>query len=299
MIKVKIQAGLGNQMFQYALARAIKERIGKEIVLDLSFYSLGGVAKGDTPRGYGMNKFNIDTDIKLDYSSTPKNKSIFEKIKRRFLNESAFVFYKKYLNPIDNSYLIGYWQSEKYFKDIENIIKKEFTLIDKIENRDKDNLSKIILNRINNSKNSISIGIRRGDYVSDKKMRAHHGLISIEYFIQSIYTIMDRLKVKENELNIFLSSDNITWCKENFKELELKGFNIFYIPENIEPSDHIYIISKCEHNIISNSSFFWWGAWLNENREKIVVAPKHWMRAKIDTKDICPTSWIRLENRFY
>lgn len=298
MIKVKIQAGLGNQMFQYALARYLQEKTRQEIILDLSYYSLGGVKRGDTPRGYELDKFNINESFKKDFSPTPFKATFFGKILRRFKNESAFVFYKKFLNPKDGNYLIGFWQSEKYFKDIENIIKKEFTLKNKIEEREDSDLAKQFLNQILFSKNSISVNVRRGDYASNPKIRNHHGLLGVEYFIDAVKYIVNEKKLLKEETNIFIFSDDIGWCKENLNALEDFG-RIVFIPSEIPVTDSLYLISRCEHNVIANSSFSWWGAWLNNNLGRIVVAPKKWMRAKINTKDICPEDWIRLENRFY
>lgn len=299
MIKIKIQGGLGNQLFQYALARALKEKNrNKEIILDLSYYLPGGVAKRDTPRGYELDKYNIYKNIKIDYGKTPKKYIILEKLLRRTKKESAFIFYKKYLNPKENSCLIGFWQSEKYFKDIEEIVRKEFTLKNRIEDREDGDLAKKNLYKILNSNNSICVNVRRGDYVTNSMIRMHHGLISKEYFIKGVEYIFERLKSKAKDLTIFVVSDDIYWCKENLKDLEDFG-KVIFMPKEISATDTLYLISKCSHNVIANSSFCWWGAWLNENKDKIVIAPKYWMRKKMNTKDIIPESWIKLENKFY
>ncbi len=298
MIKVKIQAGLGNQMFQYALARTIKYRTNKEVALDLSFYAKGGVVSGDTPRGFELDKFNIDKNIKFDYTPTPKKTSILEKIKRRLLNESSYVFYKKYLYLKDGSYLIGFWQSEKYFKDYENIIRKEFTLKDRIEDRGENDLAKKFLKDIENSPISISVNVRRGDYVNNQKTRAYHGLVEKDYFFQGVRYVIDKLEADKEKVNIFIFSDDTGWCKDNLNNLAELG-KLIFVPQEISATDSLYLMSKCQNNIIVNSSFAWWGAWLNENPKKIVVAPKYWMRAKLNTKDIVPETWIELENRFY
>ena len=298
MIKIKIQAGLGNQLFQYALARAIKEKTKKEVLLDLSFYTPNGVAKGDIVRGYELDKFNIDKNIKSSYKSTPKIQIILEKIIRRVLNLSSYVFYKRYLNPLDHSYIIGFRQSEKYFKDIEEIIKKEFTLKNKIEDRDDQDISKNILKQIQDSKYSISVNIRRGDYVNNPTTRNHHGLISKDYFIRGVEYINKNLNLERENTNIFIFSDDISWCEANLLELKDYG-DIVFVSQNLEPVDSLYLISSCKSNVIANSSFSWWGAWLNTNSEKIIIAPKNWMKAYIDTKDLCPNEWIRLENKFY
>ncbi|MEA4910592.1 O-antigen biosynthesis glycosyltransferase WbnK [bioreactor metagenome] len=298
MIKVKIQAGLGNQMFQYALARYLQEKTRQEIILDLSYYSLGGVKRGDTPRGYELDKFNINESFKKDFSPTPFKATFFGKILRRFKNESAFVFYKKFLNPKDGNYLIGFWQSEKYFKDIEYIIRKEFTLKNRIEIREDSDLAKQFLNQILFSKNSISVNVRRGDYANNPKIRNHHGLLSIEYFIEAVKYVVKEKKLLKEGVKIFIFSDDVEWCRENLDSLKDFG-ELVFVSKDIIATDSLYLISKCKYNVIANSSFSWWAAWLNNNPSKIVIAPKKWMRTKVDTKDVCPHDWIRLENRFY
>lgn len=297
MITIKIQAGLGNQMFQYALGRRIIEKTGKNIRFELSYYA-NNLAKGDTVRELGIDKFNIMSDIERDYKATPLFFVYKEKILRKIFNTNAFTFYKKYLDPNKNSYLIGFWQSEKYFKDIENIIKKEFTLKDKIEERGENDIAKAYLEKINNSKVSISVNIRRGDYADNIKVRNYHGLIEKEYFINGVKYIKERLNIEKDVINIFIFSDDIEWCKENLNDLEYYG-NLFFSSKEISATDTLYLISKCHHNVIANSSFSWWGAWLNQNENKIVVAPKYWVKVKIDTKDVVPEEWIELENRFY
>jgi hypothetical protein len=297
MIKIKIQAGLGNQMFQYALARSIKERTKKKVVLDLSFYN-NGVAKGDTIRGYDLDKFNISEDFNISYKATPKIQILLEKIIRRIFKLSSFVFYDFYKRPIDGSYLIGFWQSEKYFKDIENIIRKEFTLKNPTESRNDSDLTKEILNKILDSKYSISINVRRGDYANNPKIRNYHGLLSKDYFLDGIKFIKDKLSLNKEDLDIFVFSDDIDWCQSNLLELEQFG-KIVFVPSSLHPADSIYLISLCKSNVIANSSFSWWGAWLNNNKEKIIVAPKYWMKGNVNTKDVVPEDWIRLESRFY
>ena len=233
---------------------------------------------------------------KLDRMEIPEEEK--EKIIRKITRESSYVFYKKYLNPKRDGYFIGFWQSEKYFKNIEEIIRKEFTLKNKIEDRNETDEAKIFLDKIKESKNSISINIRRGDYVENIKTRMYHGLISKDYFINGVRYIVNKLNLKKDENNIFVFSDDIEWCKNNLLDLKKEG-ELVFVSENLNPTDSLYLISKCQHNVIANSSFSWWGAWLNQNKDKIIIAPKNWMRSNIDTKDICPEEWIRLENRFY
>ena len=300
MITIKIQGGPGNQMFQYALAKAVKLKTEKEITLDLSYYSSGGVAKGDIKRGFILEDFNIDLekDFRLSYKPTPKSVLFLEKITRRLFRESSLGFYKKYLNPKDGSYLIGFWQNEKYFKDISSIIRNDFNLKYKIEDQ-KNTESKKYLDLINGSVNSVSIYVRREDYLLNKNTNKEHGLLGIDYYRDAYIRLVKEINDVKANVFIFASSDSdIEWCKNNFDFIS-KDSNVYFVPFDIKAVEYIYLISKCKHNIVSNSTFTWWGAWLNSNPNKVIIAPKRWMRSGMDRVDVCPTEWIRLENRFY
>ena len=177
--------------------------------------------------------------------------------------------------PFDNDVIIdGFFQSEKYFvhnrKEILDFIKPTQEIIDIINEKYGD---------IVNGK-STSIHVRRGDYVNHPN---HHPVQSIEYYNNAI----DSLKDKTDNLVVF--SDDIEWCKIN-----LKTDGIIYI-DNEKDYIELYLMSLCDNNIISNSSFSWWGAWLNENKNKIVIGPNKWFGAAInhDTSDIIPESWIK------
>lgn len=300
MITVKIQAGPGNQMFQYALAKAIKLKAGKDITLDLSFYSKDGVVKGDTPRGLVLNDFNTDLekDFNISYESTPKKVIFLEKITRRLFGESSLGFYKKYLNVKDGEYLIGFWQNEKYFKDIADVIRRDFTLKNKIEDQDNTE-SKKYLDLINSNPESVSIYVRREDYLSNKYANKEHGLLGLDYYRDAFARLMKEVQNRGLIVFVFVSShEDINWCKDNFTFIP-KEYEVHYVPFDISAAEYIYLISKCKYNIISNSTFTWWGAWLNNNPGKLVIAPKRWMRGSMNREDVCPPEWIRLENRFY
>jgi len=301
MIKIKIQAGPGNQMFQYALAKAVKLNTNKDITLDLSFYNKNGVAKIDTPRGFMLNDFNIDLekDFNISYKPTPKKVLFLEKITRRLFRESSLGFYKKYMNVKDGSYLIGFWNNEKYFKDISNIIRKDFVLKNKIEDQ-KDTESKKYLDLINSNPESVSIYVRREDYLSNEYANKEHGLLGIDYYRDAFDRLIKEIQ-NRRELVVFVfasSREDIKWCKDNFDFIP-EGYKVYFVPFDIKAAEYIYLISKCKYNIISNSTFTWWGAWLNNNTDKIVIAPKRWMRSSMDREDVCPSEWIRLENKFY
>lgn len=286
MVIVKIIGGLGNQMFQYAYAKALEQK-GHEVKIDISAfetYKLHG--------GYQLDKYNIDLDssIKDENDKFYKN-TFFYKVLRRFgmdfsrrIKEKSLLFDKKLLEIDDNSYLDGYFQCEKYFKDIREIILKQFTI-----NQDISNYTKEIKNKIQNSQNSCSLHIRRGDFVNSTNINIH-GTCDIEYYKKAI----QYLEEKVENINYFIFSDDIEWVKEN-----LAIQNAIYIDskEKRIPHEDIYLMSLCKNNIIANSSFSWWGAWINRNENKIVIAPKRWFaddKLENQSKDIVCESWVKI-----
>lgn len=286
MVIVKIIGGLGNQMFQYAYAKALEQK-GHEVKIDISAfetYKLHG--------GYQLDKYNIDLDssIKDENDKFYKNNlcsKVLRKIGLNFskrIKEKSLLFDKKLLEIDDNSYLDGYFQCEKYFKDIREIILKQFTI-----NQDISNYTKEIKNKIQNSQNSCSLHIRRGDFVNSTNINIH-GACDIEYYKKAI----QYLEEKVENINYFIFSDDIEWVKEN-----LAIQNAIYIDskEKRIPHEDIYLMSLCKNNIIANSSFSWWGAWINRNENKIVIAPKRWFaddKLESQSKDIVCESWVKI-----
>jgi len=258
---VKILGGLGNQMFQYAYGRNL-ELSGKKVVFDTSFFIKNKNSK-DTARNFKLDKFNIATSV--DFS--PKRhliSDIWIKIKRR-LGLNADV----------------YFQSEKYFINISDNIRQEFTLKKELSVKAKE-----ILQKINNS-NSISLHVRHGDYVLDKKTNMFHGTCDLDYYGKA----MSLIKEKVDSPVFFVFSDDIAWAKDNLKGSEF----VFVSCPEIEDVEELVLMSKCKHNIIANSSFSWWGAWLNSNSDKIIIAPQKWFNDKKANKNqILPEKWIRI-----
>ena len=190
-----------------------------------------------------------------------------------------------------NVYLEGYWQSEKYFKEIEYIIRKDLIIKPNLKGRNKDIAKKIV------SENSISLHIRRGNYVANPEIFKVHGTCEQEYYYEAIDYITENVK----EPYFYIFSDEIEWAKDNFKIEYAHTFvdiNIGFDGENYQDEknyEDLRLMSLCKHNIIANSSFSWWGAWLNQNPEKIVIAPKKWFNDEsLDTSDLIPNSWIRI-----
>ena len=289
MVIVKLIGGLGNQMFEYALGRALAKRNNTEMKLDVS-----GFKDDPNKRIYSLGFFNT-----IQNFATPPEIAEFKKYdwkkgkfwfwynrlfadSTKYVREKGFNFEEKILILKSPLYLEGFWQTEKYFEEIKNIIKKEFTLKNSLSNQ-----SKLFEERINGTE-SISLHVRRGDYVSDKHTNEWHGSCSLKYYNQAIKIISEKVK----NPNFFIFSDDPDWIKENI----IPPFPTIYLPGNTEhPEEDMHLMSRCKHNIVANSSFSWWGAWLNKNENKIVIAPKQWFNTpKIDTRDILPESWIKI-----
>jgi hypothetical protein len=141
---------------------------------------------------------------------------------------------------------------------------------------------------INKEKNSVSLHVRRGDYVSNPDANKYHGTKGLDYYIAALA----RVNKSQKDSTVFVFSDDIAWCKKNLK---LKAKKVVWVDGKNSPIEDIYLMSLCKSNIIANSTFSWWGAWLNSNPKKIVVAPKVWFSdSNIDTSDLIPADWTRL-----
>lgn len=269
---IKIQGGLGNQMFQYAYGRNL-ELLGKKVVFDISFFNHSNPFN-KTRRNFGLNIFNIKT--KCEFSR--KERTLLFLI-RKILSSLKLVS-------------DGFYQSEKYFEKITKEIREEFVIKVPLTENTK-NWIKII----EENENSVSLHIRRGDYASNKKTNSFHGICEIEYYKKALKMISGM--ANDKNISVFVFSDDVKWTKEIFES------DIFFISNNVKINlvsdsvlpdyEEIYLMSKCKNNIISNSTFSWWGAWLNKNPNKIIIAPKQWLKSKTcDQLEILPKNWIQI-----
>ncbi|MBI5325182.1 MAG: alpha-1,2-fucosyltransferase [Ignavibacteriae bacterium] len=279
-------------MFQYAAGKALAEHnktILKLDIIDFHFYE---------DRWFSLNHFNISSDIASDEEISGfigKNKSknlmilkerfgrVLPLKRRKIYYEPHFHFDERFFNLPASIYINGYWQSEKYFNKIISVLRKEFTYREPIEKINKEIADKI------QSCNSISIHIRRGDYISNKLTYLTHGVCGIEYYVNAINIISKKVE----KPNFFVFSDEPEWAVENLKT----NYPINIINHNSQQNDFedMRLLSLCKHHIIANSTFSWWGAWLSGNENKIVIAPKKWFNEyKADTKDIYPDKWTIL-----
>ena len=287
---VNINSGLGNQMFQFAFYLSLKDMYKNEDVkLDVSWFNAE-----DFHNGFELDRiFNLD----LDYASKRDVSELswfgygfFSRLKRRFLyrkkseiveSKEQYFKYKPelYGNEDLNLYYLGYWQSYKYFESKTECLKTVFTFPEFTENKNLE-LNSFIKN---DSNRTVSIHVRLGDYLNDKSLG---GICTLDYYKKAISEIEKEIK---DPVYIIFSND-IEWCKENFKLAQVK-----FVDWNFDELSFrdMQLMSLCDHNIIANSSFSWWGAFLNSNLEKIVIGPKVWTRATED-RDLIPVEWRRV-----
>lgn len=284
-VTVRVLGGLGNQMFQYATARAIAERSGAEVLLDLRGFD-----------SYQLRKPALDRwRIKAQVATAHDLKRFSERglwwsrrlaplgIASRCYNEAKLSFDPALLRRQPPQYLSGYFQSEKYFADIRAVLLNEFVPVRSLS-ADNQRLA-----REATATNSIAIHVRRGDYVSDARNVGMHGICEIAYYDKAI----ELLRAQTGPATYFVFSDDMGWTRRN---LNLPG-PVFHVEGNQDdPEVDIHLMSLCRHNVCANSSFSWWGAWLNRHPSKLVVAPTRWFASnKLDASDLVPSDWIRLD----
>jgi len=294
MIIVKLMGGLGNQMFQYALGRSLSRKLGVEFKMDKSFYD--HQPPGVTPRVYELGVYkiveNFASQNEVDTMLKTKKLGLFLRLLRKlklyktksdYIIEPSNDFYSQIFNVPDNKYLEGYFQSYKYFDSIRDLIIKDFTLKDSPIGKNLECLNKIL------SVNAVSAHIRRGDYVTDKKTNAYHGTCGPDYYAKALETI----KQKVSNPYFFVFSDDIEWVKQNMNF----GDQVTYVDWNGPDAgqEDLRLMAACQHFIIANSSFSWWGAYLATNPNKIVIAPQKWFTdpAKVP-QDLIPPNWLRI-----
>lgn len=292
MIIVRLIGGLGNQMFQYAFGKALALKYNTILKFDtLSLLDRSNTLY--THRDYELDVFDIEKNVasSLHINKFKNSTSVIAKIltnlspklSYKTINEEGFVFDSNDLKEKTNLYLNGYWQSEKYFIEYEAQIRKSF-FFKKEASLD----NKQILKQIKETA-SVSVHFRRGDYVSLESAKEVHGVCSFDYY----YRAIEMIASKEKNPFFYIFSDEPEWVKENFK----LNFPSLIIAHNSGKKSYedLRLMSACKHNIIANSSFSWWGAWLNENNKKIVIAPRLWfLNRTVNTEDLIPVKWIRI-----
>lgn len=283
MIISKVISGLGNQLFQYALGRQISIEKNTPLKLDTTFFNSQDL------RSYKLNNYNINADIAsseeinyflykyntnmLSSRVLRKTEKLLPRTKRKLFKEEVPWQYEPELFKVSsNIYIDGYWQHYKYFENIDPLIFKELTIKSPYTDFVQSTIQHIIGNE-----NSVSIHIRRGDYITDKQANNLMGVLPLNYY----YSAIDIIKQRILNPTFYIFSDDLEWVKNN---LSISS-PCRYIDGGKDYFD-LDLMSKCKHNIIANSSFSWWGAFLNKNINKIVIAPKQWVLPESINKNI-------------
>jgi hypothetical protein len=266
-------------MFQYAAARALAECNNMNVVLDLSWFNQEFDTTTTTPRHYELACFRLGATTEKYRSTTLQNLRL-RRVKK--YTEPHFHYDPNYTKLPKSTVLSGYFQSEKYFSDIRGVLLEDFSWAKEPKGKNKDNLK-----QIKNDPSSVSVHVRRGDYVSNENAAKFHGLTGVDYYKAAVKEMTKHVK----NPNLYVFSDDPDWCKKNIKFTQ----QTIYVSHNTDGSEDMRLMKACRHNIIANSSFSWWGAWLNENSNKIVIAPNQWFsHSESNTKDIIPGSWHKL-----
>jgi len=302
MIVIKIQAGLGNQLFQYATARALSLKLNTELKVDITFYN-----EAKNRNAYRLDKFNLPISVANETEiQSIKNRTnipfLFKVLKSFGIKVSPY--YKKTHifdgtinsmrilsnNTFHNYYLDGWFGNEKYFIEFSDIIKSDI-----LSNLELKISNQSLIKNIKEN-NSVAVHIRRGDYLTNN----YFHVLPKEYYIKAINVISRKIK---NPVFYFFSNDP-DWVKKEFSNIT----NAKFIEHNsVADTDFstngdiadLVLIKECRHQIIANSTFSWWGAWLNQNPTKIVIAPKKWFdnlqaQKEYESSDFIPKEWIKI-----
>jgi hypothetical protein len=285
-IIVNLKGGLGNQMFQYAAGRALALRNGSELKVNVFGLEKANLV-GDIYRPYSLSHFDVKAAIATEedmrrianpYGLVSK---VLRYIKAKFIYNFYIHFVPSIVKKKGDIYLDGFFQSEKYFMDHAASVREDLRPTE---------LSDEARRWIEHAKNtvSVSIHIRRKDYIGHKTLG---DICTKEYYSRAV----KEMRTHEPKATFFVFSDDVEWVKEN---LDLPASREFVSSKDLKDYEELAIMSSCRHNIIANSSFSWWAAWLNPNPEKIVMAPALWARGKEgkkQTRDIIPGAWTRID----
>lgn len=297
---VKLKAGLGNQMFQYAFARLLEIGYGiDDVRIDISYFDNPGMRKY-LDNGIELLNVHYKVASKDDLKTirVPYNNNTPHHLQHRLVAASQALLNKNYyfektrqyqdVNSIlKYSYFDGYWQSWRYLDPIKEIVRKEFTPRNKLSSQSQE-----YINRYRTCE-SVFVGVRRGDYLANNKEAKHYGAPSIEYYERAIKLANERL----GNPTFIIFSDDIEWVKQTLdftrggidtNKIEYRTSEKIY--DNFE---EMYVMSSCKHAIVSNSTFNFWGAWLEDNQNKLVIAPKDWFKDGSPI-DIFPPRWIQI-----
>lgn len=288
MIVVRLMGGLGNQMFQYAIGRRLSIARDAPLVLDLDWYHRS--SGSSTPRSFELHRYPTAARVattmeRLSFrarASRIGHRHPWLQLGWKFYREATFDHDPSVLHLSGNVHLDGYWQSPLYFENIADVLRADLTPTARLSSRDVE-----IANQISQS-NSVSVHVRRGDYVNNPSATAHHGTCTPEYYQRALALI----GATHMEPHLFVFSDDTEWSRI---ALSLPG-RVTFVDHNGPDAafQDLRLMSMCTHHVIANSSFSWWGAWLNPSPQQMVIAPSSWFADGRATPSLLPPNWKRI-----
>lgn len=290
-VTVRLQGGMGNQMFQYAAGRCVAARLQAPLILDLAWFHAVRNAPGVTPRSYALDAFGIQAELQQRSGWLTSAPHLVQRLARpvlhRLVREQV---YRETPNAFDPGFrqlrspvtLDGYFQSELYFAPIAEEIRASFRRRGPISAESADLLSQI------EQDTSVAVHIRRGDYVTNAAAAEFHGLCDIDYYRAGLRYLASEL----GAFRVFVFTDDPAWALENLDF----GVETLVLPGPGSRPDHedLWLMAACHSFVIANSSFSWWGAWLGEHEDKRVVAPQRWfLDPSRGTSELLPGGWVQ------
>ena len=298
MIIVRLTGGLGNQMFQYAFGRNLAIRNSTELKLDTSLLAGNKKTVVQSQPVYSLDMFNISADFATEEEVVRLNGSpgrhIFMKLHNRWrmifnpyrnVVQKNHLFKEEHLRISNNFSISGRWQSEKYFSEIKDIIRKDFIFKEPLDDYSAGIAESIMMG------NSISVHIRRGDYLLDSHFSKVLGVLSDKYYNTAIG------KIENSVINpkYYIFSDDIPCCKSKFDYLGSQVVYVEQIDSNRATELDLHLMTLCNGHIISNSTYAWWGAWLSDAAGKIVITPEVWaVDRNYSPPHIIPEDWVTI-----
>lgn len=275
---IKMIGGLGNQMFIYAFYLQMRKRFANTRI------DLSDMMHYNAHNGYELNRVFGINDKEFCISKPLKKvlEFLFFKVilERKQNLETMEAFTKSYAYPL--LYFKGFYQSERFFKEVEQEVRQAFSFDINQANAESQELAKLITS----NPNAVSLHVRRGDYMDPKFYKRYGTVCPITYFQKAV----DEMLTHVPQAHFYIFSDDIEWVKQN---INLPHATVVDCNRGTDSWQDMMLMSLCKHNIICNSTFSWWGAWLNANPDKHVIAPSRWL-ADVDMPYIIPETWTKI-----
>ena len=293
-VRMKVCGGLGNQLFQYAAGLALARRHQTRLIIDASFY------RTKSHRSFQLNQLELDYELQGDeksvqaLSSTPTSELVDTKCHAEprqdtdiWFSERSFCFDERFITITPPAVLQGYYQSERYFADIRNELRTQIRLRAQPCARFYE-----ALNAIESSKAPVAMHVRRGDLITASGVHPVHGCLAWPYYSKALHIIS---RLIDNDHDLFIFGDDLAALRDMQSKI---ARSIVVSHSDLSAADDLILMRKCRHFITANSTFSWWGAWLGEAPDKIVICPRQWFSPsglrQNNVCDLIPEGWLKI-----